>query len=72
MNTSRLKKFAQYARRNLIEQVQSKLKLVLADESSARREHPKAVKELEQKLNHFSNKKEVEDQLIEPSGLHLV
>jgi type II restriction/modification system DNA methylase subunit YeeA len=65
MDTSRLKKFAQYARRNLIEQVQSKLKLVLADESAARREHPKAVKDLEQKLNQFSNKKEVEEQLIE-------
>lgn len=65
MDTSRLKKFAQFARRNLIEQVQSKLKLVLADESAARREHPKAVKDLEQKLNQFSNKKEGEEQLIE-------
>ena len=65
MDTSRLKKFAQFARRNLMEQVQSKLKLVLADESAARREHPKAVKDLEQKLNQYSNKKEAEEQLIE-------
>lgn len=65
MDTSKLKKFAQFARRNLIEQVQSKLKLVLADESAARREHPKAVKDLEQKLNQYSNKKEGEEQLIE-------
>ena len=65
MDTPRLKKFAQYARRSLIEQVQSKLKLVLADESATRREHPKAVKDLEQKLNQFSNKKEGEEQLIE-------
>ena len=65
MDTSKLKKFAQFARRNLIEQVQSKLKLVLADESAARREHPKAVKDLEQKLNQFSNKNEGEEQLIE-------
>lgn len=65
MDTSKLKKFAQFARRNLIEQVQSKLKLVLADESAARREHPKAVKDLEQKLNQYSNKKEGEKQLIE-------
>jgi type II restriction/modification system DNA methylase subunit YeeA len=65
MDTSKLKKFAQYARRNLIEQVQSKLKLVLADDSAARREHPKAVKDLEQKLNQYSNKKEGEEQLIE-------
>ncbi|WP_024611450.1 BREX-1 system adenine-specific DNA-methyltransferase PglX [Pseudoalteromonas sp. TB64] len=65
MDTSKLKKFAQFARRSLIEQVQNKLKLVLADESAARREHPKAVKDLEQKLNQFSNKKEGEEQLIE-------
>jgi type II restriction/modification system DNA methylase subunit YeeA len=65
MDTSKLKKFAQFARRNLIEQVQSKLKLVLADESVARREHPKAVKDLEQKLNHHSDQKESEEQLIE-------
>jgi type II restriction/modification system DNA methylase subunit YeeA len=65
MDTSKLKKFAQFARRSLIEQVQSKLKLVLADESAARREQPKAVKDLEQKLNQFANKKEGEEQLIE-------
>lgn len=50
MDTFRLKKFAQYARRSLIEQVESKLKLVLAEESEARRESPKAVAELEKKL----------------------
>lgn len=60
MDTSRLKKFAQYARRSLIEQVQSKLKLVLAEESEARRESPKAVAELEQKLAEKN-----EEQLIE-------
>lgn len=49
MDTSRLKKFAQFARRSLIEQVQTKLKLVLAEDSLARRESPKAVKELENK-----------------------
>jgi type I restriction-modification system DNA methylase subunit len=65
MDTSKLKKFAQFARRNLIEQVQSKLKLVLADESTARREHPKAVKDLEQKLNQHTDKKLGEEQLIE-------
>lgn len=60
MDTSRLKKFAQYARRSLIEQVQSKLKLVLDKESEARRELPKAVAELEQQLAEQS-----EEQLIE-------
>lgn len=61
MDTSRLKKFAQYARRSLIEQVQSKLKLVLAEDSAARREHPQAVKELEAKQKEFGD----DQQLIE-------
>ena len=65
MDTSRLKKFAQYARRNLIEQVQSKLKLVLADESAARREQPKAVKDLVQKLEQLREQKLDEAHLIE-------
>jgi type II restriction/modification system DNA methylase subunit YeeA len=60
MDTSRLKKFAQYARRSLIEQVESKLKLVLAEESEARREYPKAIADLEKKLSD-----QAEDQLIE-------
>jgi type II restriction/modification system DNA methylase subunit YeeA len=65
MDTSRLKKFAQFARGSLIEQVQSKLELVLADESAARREHSKAVKDLEKKLEQYENSKQGEQQLIE-------
>ncbi len=69
MDTSRLKKFAQYARRSLIEQVESKLKLVLAEESEARREHPSAVAELEKKLKELGQGKkqdqEAKQQLIE-------
>jgi len=42
METAKLKKFAQFARRSLIEQVSAKLDLVLADGSAARREQPKA------------------------------
>ncbi|MFA0154452.1 hypothetical protein, partial [Vibrio sp. 10N.261.46.C10] len=60
MDTSRLKKFAQFARRSLIEQVQTKLKLVLAEDSLARRESPKAVKELENKKQELG-----EEQLLE-------
>lgn len=60
MDTSRLKKFAQFARRSLIEQVQTKLKLVLAEGSSARRESLKAVKELENKKQELG-----EEQLLE-------
>ncbi|NAZ69806.1 BREX-1 system adenine-specific DNA-methyltransferase PglX [Vibrio toranzoniae] len=60
MDKSRLKKFAQFARRSLIEQVQTKLKLVLAEDSLARRESPKAVKELENKKQELG-----EEQLLE-------
>jgi len=38
METSKLKKFAQFARRSLVEQVSNQLKLVLAKDSVARRE----------------------------------
>lgn len=60
MDTSRLKKFAQFARRSLIEQVQTKLKLVLTEDSLARRESPKEVKELENKKQELG-----EEQLLE-------
>ncbi len=48
METSKLKKFAQFARRSLLEQVTAKLKLVLAGESPAQRERPQAIKKLEE------------------------
>ncbi|MBE0507008.1 MAG: BREX-1 system adenine-specific DNA-methyltransferase PglX [Marinospirillum sp.] len=60
METLKLKRFAQYARRSLIEQVRSKLERVLNNESTARRERPTAVKKLEEAIQH-SNK----EQLIE-------
>lgn len=47
METSKLKKFAQFARHSLIEQISAKLKLVLSDSSLARRESATAVKRLE-------------------------
>lgn len=47
MDTSKLKKFAQSARQELIELVSSKLAFVLKSESSARREVPTVVSELE-------------------------
>jgi hypothetical protein len=47
METAKLKRFAQHARRSLIEQVSAKLKFVLSADSSSRRENPKAVAELE-------------------------
>ncbi len=60
MDTPRLKKFAQYARRSLIDQVQSKLKLVLSADSAARREHPQAVKELAEKQKQLDDEHLVE------------
>lgn len=47
MDTNALKKFAQAARNLLIDQVASKLDVVLAEGSAARREAPKAIKDLE-------------------------
>jgi hypothetical protein len=47
MDTNALKKFAQAARNLLIDQVTSKLDLVLVDGSAAWREHPQAMKDLD-------------------------
>lgn len=50
METTKLKKFAQFARRSLIEQVSAKLKLVLSEENPARRERPESVRKLEEAI----------------------
>ncbi|MDY0134174.1 MAG: BREX-1 system adenine-specific DNA-methyltransferase PglX [Atribacterota bacterium] len=60
MEISKLKNFAQFARRNLIEQVLAKLKLVLATESVARREHPIAVKKLEDAIRSTSQEQVID------------
>lgn len=60
METAKLKKFAQFARRSLIEQVSAKLNLVLADGSAARREQPKAIAELEKQLQEHDREQVVE------------
>ncbi|PKL50476.1 MAG: class I SAM-dependent DNA methyltransferase [Candidatus Riflebacteria bacterium HGW-Riflebacteria-2] len=60
MDTSKIKKFAQYARRNLIEQVEAKLKLVLAGGSAARRENTAAIKKLEESIAASSKEQVVE------------
>ena len=52
METAKLKKFAQFARRSLLEQVSTKLKLVLAENSAARRESTEAIKKLEEALRN--------------------
>ena len=60
METAKLKKFAQFARRSLLEQVTAKLKLVLADESPARRESPSAIKKLEEAIAEQGKEQVVE------------
>jgi type II restriction/modification system DNA methylase subunit YeeA len=60
MDTGALKKFAQEARRVLRDQVSAKLAQVLAENSAARREAPKAVQELAREIGRTSR-----DQVIE-------
>lgn len=60
MDTSKLKKFAQFARRALITQVSAKLESVVAENSAAWREHPDAMRKLEAAIARDSK-----DQVIE-------
>lgn len=60
METSQLKKFAQFARCSLKEQVSAKLKLILAGESTARREHVDAVRKLEEAIKSHNEKQVIE------------
>lgn len=59
-DTSKLKKFAQHARRQLREQVGARMELVLDAGSAARRENLQAVKELEKQLKASSRERTVE------------
>lgn len=60
MENTKLKKFAQYARRSLIEQVAAKLKRVLAEDSAARRESAKAINELEEAIGSEGKEQVIE------------
>lgn len=60
MDTTKLKKFAQYARRSLKEQVSTKLLRVLATDSVARRENPQAVAELAKLVANTSQEQVVD------------
>ncbi|MCR3927623.1 BREX-1 system adenine-specific DNA-methyltransferase PglX [Aeromonas caviae] len=60
METQKLKRFAQYARRALMEQVFAKFTLVLDAESAARREHAATVGKLEEAI-----KDQGKDQVID-------
>ncbi len=60
METAKLKKFAQFARRSLLEQVSAKLKLVLAETSAARRESTEAIKKLEEAIKGHGKEQVIE------------
>ena len=60
METAKLKKFARFARRSLIEQVSDKLAPVLAEQSAARRERPKAIKRLEKEIRDYGKEQIIE------------
>lgn len=60
METSKLKKFAQEARNQLLTQVSAKLALVLGEGSAARREATPAVQELERTINETSRSQVIE------------
>ncbi len=60
MDTAPLKKFAQYARRTLMDQVAAKLAQVQAVDSAARRESAQAVAELAQQIASSSQSQVVE------------
>ena len=60
MDTNALKKFAQAARNLLLDQVASKLDVVLAEGSAARREAPKAVKDLENEISKADRQQVIE------------
>ena len=60
METAKLKKFAQFARRSLIEQVSTKLKLILSENSAARRENAEAIKKLDDAIHQHSKEQVIE------------
>jgi hypothetical protein len=60
MDTSALKKFAQSARRNLIQTVTNKLKFVLAEDSLPRRESPKAISLLIKEIQIYGKEQVIE------------
>ncbi|MBB3204905.1 type II restriction/modification system DNA methylase subunit YeeA [Rhodopirellula rubra] len=60
MDTSKLRKFASFARKSLIEQVGTKMKAVLAEGSLARRENAGVVSDLEAKIKEIGKEQTIE------------
>jgi hypothetical protein len=60
MNTNNLKRFAQQARRKLLEQVAAKLEQVLHTDSAELREKAGALRKLQEEINHTSKEQVIE------------
>ena len=60
METTKFKSFAQFARRYLMGQVSTKLKLVLAENSAARRESTEPIKRLEEAIKNYGKEQIIE------------
>lgn len=60
MNTTALKRFAQSARRKLMDQVAAKMEFVLTTDSAELREKAKQINELKKELSHTSREQLVE------------
>jgi type II restriction/modification system DNA methylase subunit YeeA len=60
METTKLRRFAQYARRTLLELIETRLQFVLQPDSAARREAPAAVKQLEAQIQESSREQVID------------
>ena len=60
METTKLRRFAQYARRTLMELVEARLQLVLQPGSAARRENAEAIKKLEDAIKNHNEAQVIE------------
>ena len=60
METTKLRRFAQYARRTLMELVEARLQLVLQPGSAARRENAEAIKKLEEAIKNHGEAQVIE------------
>ena len=61
MDFNSLKSFAKEARKELIKTISFKMRFILSKESSAKRENPQAVKELEKKISLLGEEQVIEE-----------
>ena len=60
METAKLKKFAQFARRSLNKQISAKLELVLTENSAAQRESKEAIKKIKNAIKSHGAEQVIE------------